>query len=246
MRLMVVACLFLAQSAGPSLTFEVASIKPAPPDDGACMRHVEGGPGDPDPVHVRYTNTSLMNLLGDAYPAACRINGPAWLDEVRFDMAANVPPGTTKPQFRLMLQNFLAERFAVKVHHETKEFSGYDLVVMKGGPKLTEAAATPASPPDMKGLSTFRNGVSVVRMTAIAQPASALARIVGSTLNQPVADRTGLTGKYDFSLEYSPRSELDEPGIADAIKTLGLTLKTTKVMRDVLVVDHANNVPVEN
>jgi uncharacterized protein (TIGR03435 family) len=152
-------------------------------------------------------------------------------------MVANVRPGATKSQFRLMLQNFLAERFAVKVHHETKEFSGYDLVVMKGGPKLTVAAATPASPPDMKGLSTFRNGI---------QPASALARVVGSTLSVSVAAKTGLMGKYDFSLEYSPRSELDEPGIADAIKTLGLTHKPTKVTRDVLIVDHANKVPVEN
>ena len=67
------------------------------------------------------------------------ITAPAWLNEVRFDITAKIPAGTTREQFALMRQNLLDERFKLVFHREKKEVPGYELVVAKSGPKLKEA-----------------------------------------------------------------------------------------------------------
>ena len=150
------SCAAFGQGAPESPTFEVASVKPAEPQPEGMMRvRMSGGPGTPDPGQLTYTNVSLKNVLINAYDVNdYQISGPNWLDRERFDIVAKIPQGTTKEQFRLMLQNLLAERFKLALHHETKELPIYALVVGKGGPKLKEAveedAATPqgaAAPP---------------------------------------------------------------------------------------------------
>jgi uncharacterized protein (TIGR03435 family) len=89
---------------------------------------------------LTYTNVSLKNILMNAYGVkGYQINGPKWLDSERFDIAAKIPKDTTKEQFKLMLQNLLAERFKLTLHHETKELPMYALVVGKGGAKLKES-----------------------------------------------------------------------------------------------------------
>jgi hypothetical protein len=77
-----------------------------------------------------------------------QIVGPDWLDRDRFDIDATMPAGTTMAQFRTMLQNLLADRFKMASHKETREFSGFSLVVGKGGPKLRESADSPAPADD--------------------------------------------------------------------------------------------------
>jgi uncharacterized protein (TIGR03435 family) len=72
----------------------------------------------------------------------------------RFDLRATVPKGATKEQFRLMLQNLLAERFKLKIHHETREIQRYELRVTKGGLKFKESA--PAK--DQGSLGPSRSG----------------------------------------------------------------------------------------
>jgi uncharacterized protein (TIGR03435 family) len=147
------------QGAAESPTFEVASVKPAEPQPSGMMRvRMSGGPGTPDPGQLTYTNVSLKNVLINAYDVNdYQISGPNWLDGERFDIVAKIPQGATKEQFRLMLQNLLAERFKLALHHETKELPMYALVVGKGGPKLKESveedAATPqgAAPPPPPG-----------------------------------------------------------------------------------------------
>jgi len=263
MRKAIMTALFCASALAQ--TFEVASVKPAPPDDGTGMTRVQGGPGTSDPGQITFRNISLMNLLGRAYPGTYRTYGPGWLDQDKFDVIAKLPPDTTKEQFAVMMRNLLAERFGVKAHQETREFAAYDLVVAKGGPKLKEAvdeaSATPATPGQVNiaddgfpkltrpGMQTiFKNGVGA-RMTAKAQPMSSLARALGAEFQKPVMDKTGLTGKYDFKLEYSPggvsssgqEDEVGAMGIAYAIKGLGLELRDTKTTRDVVVIDHTEN-----
>ena len=71
---------------------------------------------------------------------AYQVSGPAWLDTERYDVAVKVRAGATKDQVKVMWQNLLAERFGVKVHHESKEFQVEELVIAKGGPKLKETA----------------------------------------------------------------------------------------------------------
>jgi uncharacterized protein (TIGR03435 family) len=150
------SCAAFGQGAAESPRFEVASVKPAEPQPVGMMRvRMSGGPGTPDPGQLTYTNVSLKNVLLNAYDVkGYQINGPNWLDGERFDIVAKIPQGATKEQFQQMLQNLLAERFNLTLHHETKELPMYALVVGKGGPKLKESveedAATPlgaAAPP---------------------------------------------------------------------------------------------------
>jgi uncharacterized protein (TIGR03435 family) len=143
------SCAAFGQGAAESPTFEVASVKPAEPQPEGMMRvRMSGGPGTPDPGQLTYTNVSLKNVLTNAYDVKeYQINGPNWLDGERFDIVAKIPQGTTKEQFKLMLQNLLAERFKLALHHETKELPIYALVVGKGGPKLKEAVEEDAAAP---------------------------------------------------------------------------------------------------
>jgi uncharacterized protein (TIGR03435 family) len=135
------SCAAFGQAAAEPPTFEVASVKPAEPQaTGRISVGMRGGPGTPDPGQITYTNVSLKNVLMNAYGVkGYQINGPKWLDSERFDIVAKIPKGATKETFKLMLQNLLAERFKLALHHETKELPMYALVVGKGGPKLKES-----------------------------------------------------------------------------------------------------------
>lgn len=142
----IMASGLLGQPQTQPLAFEVASVKPAPPDDGRNMVHVSGGPGTSDPGQFTALNITLRWLLMSAFPESYRVIGPDWLDGAHYDLVAKVPPGTSKEQFKLMIRNLLEERSALKAHHETRAFPAYDLVVAKGGAKLAEAGAQAAPP----------------------------------------------------------------------------------------------------
>src|ERR1035438_3438389 len=142
------SCAAFGQDAAESPTFEVASVKPAEPQAMGMMSiMMRGGPGSPDPGQITYSGVSLKNVLMNAYGVkGYQINGPKWLDSERFDIAAKIPMGATKEQFKLMLQNLLAERFKLTLHHETKELPMYALVVGTGGSKLKESVDDVAAP----------------------------------------------------------------------------------------------------
>src|ERR1039457_7369094 len=141
------SCAAFGQGAAETPTFEVASVKPAEPQPMGQMRiMMSGGPGTPDPGQLTYSNASLKDILINAYGVkGYQISGPKWLDSERFDIVAKIPMGATKEQFRLMLQNLLAERFKLTLHHETKELPMYALVVGKGGHKLKESVEDDAA-----------------------------------------------------------------------------------------------------
>jgi len=262
-----------------------------------------GGPGTDDPERLRLPNFSLMDLLTRAYDVKnYQVTGPSWLESERYDITAKLPSGTTKEQANIMLQNLLAERFHLKLHHDTKEFSGYELVVGKNGSKLkptspadaaVDQAASPASfangPPKPDGngfIPLDRPGMVIMmrmspkgaaaHLTARAQPLARLLDTLGNQLKRPVVDKTGLTGKYDFTLEFAPEnsgmtmrsdgpppppppggaspagpsneSQDDlEPNLTTAVQQqLGLRLDAKKIQLDVLIIDVADKVPTEN
>lgn len=131
----------LCMAADPS--FEAASVKIAPPDTPRPWR-ISGGPGTTDPGRFRAERTTLNYLLQKAYGVSNdQIDGPAWIKDLQapigYEVVATMPVSTTKEQFQKMLQNLLAERFHLVVHHETRHFPGYELVVDKGGPKFRKA-----------------------------------------------------------------------------------------------------------
>ncbi len=262
-----------AQGAADSLTFEVASIKPSATQ--GMVTRMAGGPGTSDPGRFRATNAELSMLTMRAYGIQYdQLKGPAWMDTTQFDVEANVPPGTTAEQFRKMLQNLLAERFRIQVHHETRVVAGYELTVAKNGPKLKPAA-------DGSGTDDFVPGSGFPRMDRDnfpilppGRPNGACGRLPQGSyctfrmvtmgmlvqrLSLPmfgdrrVVDKTGLTGPWDFTLYYNPMSDTpsspdnNTPSIEQALEEqLGLKLAPSKAPMDVLVIDHAEKTPTEN
>lgn len=251
--------------------FEVASIKPSGPHS---IRGSDGGPGSSDPGLYRYGLATLLDLIATAYNVEYfQVSSAVPLDRQNFDLSARVPEGTTKPQFRVMLQNFLAERFHLEVRIQSREFPAYELVIAKTGPKLREAvpgapaARSPAGDgwpylaPDRPGLAvTFTSvsgGSALVRLRAQQEPLVELASSLRPEEDLPVVDKTGLTGKYDFTLEYTmglPAATPDgiaEPSLAPDLsnalqKQLGLQLVRKKVPFDMLIIDAVDPLPSEN
>jgi uncharacterized protein (TIGR03435 family) len=214
------------------LEFEVATVKPSPPPSpGRMMIGMRGGPGTPDPGQVNYTNFPLKFYITNAYDVKpYQVTGPAWLDTERFDMVAKVPAGATKEQVRGMMQNLLADRFGLKLHHDSKDSQVYELIVEKGGPKFkpsesqddppapkADSAPPPPPGPPKMGKNGFpqldRPGMIMMmtisptgpraRLVGKGQTLADLANNLGNQVNRPVVDKTGLPGKYDFNLEFA-------------------------------------------
>ena len=283
----------LPGQASPRLEFEVATVKSSPPINGFVRIGSRLGPGTSDPSRVNYQMSSLKNLLMTAYGVKnFQINGPSWLDTERFDVVATVPPGTTKEQVNIMLQNLLADRFKITLHHETKDAPLYELTVGKNGSKLKPYVADPSAPtalppgggpPPMgkDGFPVAPPGALIMmmspkgrRIAASKQPMSGLINVLAQELGSPVLDKTGLTGEFDYTLEFMPEGGGGLPGLplpppppgggpppgaggtADGVEApalipavqdqLGLKLEKKRGPLDILVIDHAEKVPTEN
>jgi len=279
MRLWVLGC---ALAFGQ--TFEVASIKPSPPvapGQRVFFGPPRGGPGTPDPGQITWTYATMKSLIMTAYDVkAFQISGPAWMNTERYDIAVKLPAGTTKEQVGAMWRNLLGERFGMVVHQEAREFQVEELVVAKGGSKLKDTAddpngPTPAGPPEMKDgnlsgpgqiSAIFPGPMPRAHTVARAQPLSTLTTMLSNQLQHPVLDKTGLTGRYDYTLDYSlrggpmmplppgppggPEPAADngpEPDITAALQQqLGLRLVSAKATLDVVVVERVEKIPTEN
>ncbi len=220
-----------------------------------------------------------------------QISGPPWLSTEQYTIIATLPPGTTKDQLPEMWRGLLEERFHLAVHHATRDLPVYELVIAKNGPRLRDSAGNPGQPVAGSGrLIAGRDGFPVlppgVRQAAF-QPIVDGERVTRETFRDysmedlvknlawplgctewehvictgHVVDKTGLTGKYDFTLEYAgahdpggafpPAREDGQPSRApslfDAVQQqLGLQLREAKAPMDVLVVDHVDKIPTEN
>jgi uncharacterized protein (TIGR03435 family) len=232
------------------LEFEVASLKPAGPKS---VRDFGGGPGSKDPGLYHANSASLRDLIANAWNVDYfQISSGTPLDRQNFDLAAKVPRGATKEQFRAMLQNLLRERFGLKVHMERKQFPAYELVVAKTGLKLKEAVA--GDRPGMTAKNSASGGYLLVSLKSQEEPLSILAMMLHVPDGAPVLDKTGLPGKYTFSLEYTmdlPGAVPDAPPIAPGLSSalqeqLGLQLVSKKLPFDVVVVEAFNKLPTEN
>lgn len=264
-RSIIIAVVCCVSSFSFGENFEVSSVKRLDPDSGAPgSNRMRGGPGTDDPGRITFASVTMRRLLSAAYAVDMdRISGPGWLDSERYSVVANVPPGTTQEQLKLMLQNLVVERFHAVLHHATKEFSGYELAVAKRGPKLRASAEAANTPPARVPATVTEKGL--IRLTFNRSSLSDLANLLGSfplaelagdrVTPATVVDNTGLTGKYDFTLEFAGSlgpgganpPDADGPGLFDALETqLGLRLEQKKVRQDVLVIDSINKIPVED
>ena len=133
--LCVLGCAAAAQQAGAPPRFEVASVKVAwqntrTPGTGELQR----GCNRPPPGMVRCVNATLKQMLMLAYGVKdYQIEGSAWIDSNGYNLMAKVPAGAPAAQVSAMLQALLEERFAVKLHKETKMLPAYELTVGRTG-----------------------------------------------------------------------------------------------------------------
>lgn len=134
-----------------------------------------------------------------------------------------------------MLQSVLSERFHMKAHTELREMRAYDLVISNAGPKLKQPG------PNERGSSQFRAATGEVKWANA--PLTNLKFALSEEVGRPVVDKTGLTGKYDFTLQYAPATrgaaeESSKPSVFTALQEqLGLKLIPSKESIDVLVID---------
>ena len=278
----LLACVCLAQEPSKP-SFDVVSIRPASgqftilPNGTGVLGAMQGGPGSTDPELLRGTGVTVFNLLSRAYGRLKRyqVSGPLWITTTRFDVAAKIPPGTTKDQVGLMLQRMLEERFRLMAHHEMREFPAYNLVTAKGGLKLRESIPTDAcamgarpaggSCPDV----SYRAGIarsagngppmalsggqgSARHISGRAATFTTLTNMLEGQLGGPIViDETGLMGAYDFRLDFAapngnPGDDVPFPSLFAALEQdFGLKLQSTKTKVDVLVIDHVEP-PSEN
>jgi uncharacterized protein (TIGR03435 family) len=243
------------------LRFDVASIKPAPRDARIGFQR--------DPIRASYSKATLVDLMTDAFHVqAGQISGPSWLTSEYFAVTVTMPPTTTLAEFGQMMETLLVERFHLVFHRETKEDSGYELVVDKKGPKVTrsvlsaEAEQAPGCAPP-SALRADREGTqgTLWKVTVSNCSMGAFAGLLASLLGGPalggsvyrpgqrppnaifVVNRTDLPGKYSFQFEFDP--ELS--GLQAALQSkIGLRLVENKVAREHIVVDHIDEMPTED
>jgi uncharacterized protein (TIGR03435 family) len=263
--LAIAHCRLLAQALATPTgipTYEVASIRQnTNPNPAWSMGFTADG--------VRAKDVTLLWALHEAYgiyDGDRWSGGPVWLDKARFDIEAKYDvskyPSLTREQRQAMLQQLLADRFKVVVHHESKEFPLYALVAEKDGQKFEETKTEDLRKSPVYGVMCMnaggRRGTIEMHGCTTTQFANNLSGYGRLDLGRKVVDQTGLTGYYTFALHWAPvdatnpsstdlsAPEPSGPSIFTAVKEqLGLELKPIKGPLDTIVIDHAE-MPTEN
>ncbi|MGC2401596.1 MAG: TIGR03435 family protein [Acidobacteriaceae bacterium] len=244
----------MSENADPS--FEVATIKPSPPNrPGKGF----GFPGD----HFMTRNTNVNDLIAFAYGLHAKqiIDGPPWFGVDLYDIEAK-PDTEGRPsqkQMQIMVKKLLTDRFQLKFHNDKRELSVYVITVANGGPKMTKSTAGPNDP---IGFGLRGLGDLIVRNLTMAGFATWMQ---SGIMDKPVVDQTGLTDRYDFQLKWTPdESQFAQfrgtgavipppsndanapPSLYTAIQEqIGLKMGPGKVPDDVIVIDHVEK-PSEN
>jgi len=245
----------MAANADPS--FEVATIKPTPPDAQCKYLSLRGR-------QFSTCNTSLTDLLSYAYGVHAKqlIGLPPWAATDKYDLAGepDAPGAPNEKQTKSMVQKLIAERFKLAFHYDKKDLSVFAITVAKTGStpgsKLTPSQSGPNGNPG----NFFRGLGNLVNVNSSMQD---LARVLQAVvLDRPVVDQTGITGRFDFTLKWTPdESQFTNlgikipppsdkpdapPNLFTAIQEqLGLKLDPTKAPVDVLVIDHVEK-PSDN
>jgi len=250
----------------PTLTFDVATIRPAPPPNATFHVSVSSPPHS---SRFEATNLPIKALLQIAYGFDAPVVGaPDWVAntfytiQARSDEAADARLARlTNNEVRLEKRNairlLLAERFGLKTHLETRNTSIYNLVVANGGVKMQAVPPPPADgdapppppppPPSDVQAHGSQHGLEFDGSNASMR---AIAGALSSMVEAPVVDQTGLTGAYNYTLQFGRDwSEHDPdswPSIFTAVQEqLGLKLEAVHESVPNLVVDHITK-PTEN
>jgi uncharacterized protein (TIGR03435 family) len=198
MRFLMLAVAVLPALAQPA-AFDAVSIKSAAHPEGTNEPIRQSTPG-----RVTYRNYSLRLLLTEAYHLTrYQVDGPAWIEEDRYDVMASKPPATTAEQERPMLQGMLAERFHIVQHFEEREIAAYALLAGK----------------DKSKLQAVKSGEA--KMCKSSGTMAEFADLLATIIQEPVVDQTGIFGRYYFVLVLSGRSP---------VRTLGLPMGRMQIV----------------
>jgi uncharacterized protein (TIGR03435 family) len=210
------AALVAAVAAQEFTQFEVASVRASDPQ--------EQGTGQ---VGLRITNQQvrlvalpLRDYIASAYQLRnFQIDGPGWLTQTRFNIAATLPAGATQRDVPAMLQALLAERFKLKAHRESREFPVYVLEVASGGLKLARSKNDPAAAPvtgvavagagnsrgvaiDLGGGSSYSFAAGKFEGRKLTM--TRLAEALNNFVENPVVNQTKTDGEFDLSFDVTP------------------------------------------
>ncbi len=230
-----------AQTAPAPAAFEVASVRLS--TDVTRKASMGSAPGG-----ERFTaHMPLLWLITSAYDVSIRqVSGlPNSLSSKNYDIEATCGQPASREQMMRMLQTLLEDRFKLRLRHETKDLNVYLLTAVKGGPKLEE---------NKNGADLEARNSGVGRESYRNFPMSLFANILSGArdVDDTVVDKTGLTGSYDFALEYTPERvgqgakdgheaapNPGGPSLFTALREqLGLELNRQKVPVELLVIDH--------
>ena len=236
--------------------FTVATIKPSNPD---APRGGYGFRGQ----DVTTTNVTVNWMIKLAYNLHARqiVGGPAWLDSAKYDTVGrpDTPGQPSRDQMKLMIQQLLTDRFQLNFHIEKRELPVYAMVVLKTGAKITASAGDPNAFPGIG----FGQGPGVLSLVGRNTTLDGVANALQSNIvDKPVVNQTGLTGRYDFLLRFTPDASQvanfgglapgkaadpdAPPDIFSAFQQqLGLKLESTKAFIDVMVIEKIDR-PSEN
>jgi uncharacterized protein (TIGR03435 family) len=235
--------------------FEVASVRPSNlTGEGSRRENITADPGG-----VILRNVTLGSAIQWAYGVNdYQVSGPAWLKDSRYDISAKTAQPASYKQQREMMKALLADRFKLTLHYQEKEMTVYALTVTKSGLKMT--------PGDPDGKSALQgNGFTLTAkdtpISEIVENLSRAGRGFPGMDVPPVVDMTGLTGRYNFTIdastfmqEFAAEAQKATPdpsvliaGVQDVLeKQLGLHSELRKAKIDILIVDHAEQSPTGN
>jgi uncharacterized protein (TIGR03435 family) len=226
--------------------FDAASIKPA--QAGARGYSIRPLPG-----RLSISNTPLRLLIASAYRVyEFQVSGgPKWLDSERYDIEAKAAGGArpTEKEMMAMLQRLLADRFALAVRRENRDLPVYALEVGRDGPKFQ--ASKDEGEPEFR---VFQRRQITARRAPLAYLLEALSVLLG----RPAIDQTGLTGRYDYKLEWTPDevqvandenharpADENVPSLTSALQEqLGLRLQSKRGPVEIIMVERAEKASV--
>jgi len=248
-----------AAADAPRIAFEVASIKPNVSRDATESVSLQPGGG------LRMTGFRLHTLIRVAYASGTTltpaqvIGGPAWIGSDRFDIVAKAEgdlmfdvEGRQPARVIAMLRTLIEDRFAVRVHAESRRMPAFALRRSrrdgKPGPELHGSTAecpryatgvVPASA-DPERWCGFRRGPGSVMARYVTMPEVATFFSGFAVVGRPVLDRTGLTDRYDLRVEFTDAPDADSGSLFTAIgEQLGLTFHSERATVPVIVIDRA-------
>jgi uncharacterized protein (TIGR03435 family) len=229
--------------------FDAASVRVSAPDKSTegAWRGIRFAPGS-----LTIRDTTLSGILMAAYDLQFhQLAAPDWAGRERYDITARAAGAAGEPELRQMLRQLLADRFHVLLHREQKDIPAFVLLPGKKSSRLSECKD--AGPGVMRG----KGGEMIFEHYSMAELAAFLAKLPGD--RRPVLDQTGLTGRFDFSIEIvdsnpdnlletkrAAERTLTDPGFPAMLASqLGLKLEARTAPSEILVIDRIER-PAEN